>query len=219
MNEFALFMKFNNLIDANELANDFANNEIECQIIDNSTAFDITFSANSALQKEFQLMVKQSDFEKANNLLNDKAEQLLMEVNKDHYLFEFTNEELYEILLKPDEWNAFDYKLAQTILRDRGQDINDVLLKSLKQVRLSDLSKPETGQRPWIIAGYVFSLFGGLLGLVIGWCLWNLKKTLPNGDKIYVYSERDRKHGKRIFIIGLIIVPIVILIGFLDKIA
>ena len=131
MNEFALFMKFNNLIHANELANEFGNNGIECHLINNSPAIDITFSANTAQQNEFQLMVKQSDFEKANNLLNDKAEQLLKDINKDHYLFEFTDEELYEILLKPDEWNAFDYKLALIILRDRDQIINDDLLKSL----------------------------------------------------------------------------------------
>lgn len=217
MNEFALFKKFNNVEQANELANELKNKGIECQLVDDSPPVDITFTGNSVLQSETQLMIKQSDFEKANKVLDDIADELLVNINKDHYLFEFTNEELYEILTKSDEWNSFDYKLAQRILKERGQDINENLLKSLKQDRIAELSKPDKGQGAWIILGYIFSLLGGFLGLIIGWFLWTMKKTLPTGEKIYIYSENDRKHGKRIFIIGLIILPIVLLIKIWDK--
>ncbi len=212
MREFAIFKRFNNIEQANELVDELRHNGIECELIDDSPPVDITFTGNLTLQNEFQLMIRQSDFDKANNLLEDKALELLSNVNNDHYLFEFTNDELYEILAKPDEWNSFDYKLAQKILIDRGQNINDDLLKSLKQERLSELSKPDKGQGFWIIIGYISSLLGGFLGLIIGWFLMTMKKTLPNGEKVYVYSENDRKHGKRIFIIGLIIAPLAFLI-------
>ena len=37
-----------------------------------------------------------------------------------------------------------------------------------------------------------------------GWHLSTYKKTLPNGDRVYGYSQSDRKHGNRILIIGAI---------------
>ena len=43
--------------------------------------------------------------------------------------------------------------------------------------------------------GYFFTIIGGLLGIFIGYSLFTVKKTLPNGKKVYSYSENDRKHG------------------------
>src|SRR5690606_8199742 len=129
----------------------------------------------------------------------------------------FSNEELYEILLKSDEWNAFDYTLAQKILIHRGKSIDKELLNTLKKERLKDLAKPEGNQKSWIIGGYIFSIFGGLLGLIIGYFLWTSNKTLPNGQKVFSYSENDRRHGKYIFFIGLIIAPIVLIFKVLSQ--
>ncbi len=106
----------------------------------------------------------------------------------------------------------FDYTLAQKILKQRGKSIDKELLNSLKNERLKDLAKPKENQKPWIIAGYIFSLLGGFLGLIIGYSLWTSKKTLPNRQKVYSYSTNDRKHGKYIFYIGLVIAPIVLLL-------
>jgi hypothetical protein len=217
MNDFKIFKRFNDNEQAIELAEEFRKNGIECQLINDSPAVDITFTGNSTFQKETQLLIRQSDFEKANKIQEDQADEILLNINKDHYLFEFTNEELHEILEKPDEWNPIDYKLAQKLLKERGQEVNENLLKSLKQERINELSKPEKGQGSWIIIGYIFSLLGGFLGILIGWFLWTLMKTLPTGEKIYLYSENDRKHGKRIFIIGMIVFPVALIIKFFDK--
>ncbi|WP_431243320.1 hypothetical protein ACQ9BO_01130 [Flavobacterium sp. P21] len=65
------------------------------------------------------------------------------------------------------------------------------------------------------MAGYLFSLLGGGIGMVIGYSLWTSKKTLPNGERVYSYNEADRKHGKTIFILGTIIFPLVLLIKIL----
>lgn len=208
MNEFALFRRFKDKAQADELAEELINNGIEYELIDDSPTMDITFTGNAHYQSEIQLMIKQSDFAKANKILDDKADELLMSITKDHYLFEFTNEELYEILTKPDEWSPLDYKLTQQILRDRGQVINDDLLRSLQEKRISELSKPEKHQTAWIIIGYILSTFGGLLGIFIGWSIWTMKKTLPDGEKLHIYSERDRRHGERIFVIGIIVLLI-----------
>lgn len=67
-----------------------------------------------------------------------------------------------------------------------------------------ELAKPDQRNRGWIYAGYFFAFPGGLLGIFIGWHLSTFKKTLPNGEKVYGYNVKDRTHGNRILIIGLV---------------
>ena len=211
MDELVLFKRFTDAGQAKELAEELASKGIECRLIDDSLSKEITFSTNS------ELLIRPSDFEKANKILDEKADELLKNIDNKHYLFEFTNDELYDILAKPDTWNSLDYKLAQQILKNRGQDISDELVKSLKQARTAELSKPIKGQTLWIITGYILSFTVSIIGLIIGWYLWKTEKILPGGEKIYAYSENDRRHGKWIFFIGIILWPIALLIKFFNK--
>ncbi|AUC75893.1 hypothetical protein [Olleya sp. Bg11-27] len=207
MNEnYSIFRKFSNLEQASELKALLSKNGIESELADNVPPVDVTFAGNT-LQNQIEVRLKQVDFKQAEEILEKDAENLINEIDRDYYLFEFANEELYEILLKSDEWGDFDYSLAQKILTERGKPIDKDLLNSLKNERLKDLAKPEGNQKPWIIGGYAFAFLGGFLGLIIGYFLWTSKKTLPNGQKVYSYSANDRKHGKYIFYIGLIIAP------------
>ena len=214
--DYSIFRKFPTLEQAKEI--EFMLNEkgIETILANNAPPVDVTFSGNT-LQNEIEIRIKQSDFKAAEDILEKNAENIIDQIDKDYYLFGFTNEELYEILLKSDEWSSFDYTLAQKILEQRGKSIDKDLLNSLKNERLKELAKPEGNQKPWIICGYAFALLGGVLGLIIGYFLWTSKKTLPNGQKVYSYYENDRKHGKYIFYIGLIIVPFVILIKVITQ--
>jgi len=209
--EYSIFKKFPTLEQASELKELLNEHGIESLIDDNVPPVDITFSG-STIQNEYEIRIKQSDFKRAEEILEKSAENLIDQIDKDYYLFEFTNEELYEILLKSDEWSAFDYTLAQKLLKQRGKSVDKDLLDSLKNERLKDLAKPEGNQRPWIIAGYAFAILGGFLGLLIGYSLWTSKKTLPNGQKVYSYAANDRAHGKYIFFIGLIITPTAIIL-------
>lgn len=209
--EYSIFKKYPTLEQAAELKELLDKEGIEAVLGDNIPPVDVTFSGTT-LQHEFEVRIKPSDFVIAENLLEQKAEDLIDQVDKDYYLFNFTDEELYEILLKSDEWNEFDYTLAQKILSQRGKPIDKALLNSLKNERLKQLAQPEENQRAWIILGYVFAFLGGLLGIVIGYFLWTAKKTLPNGKKVYSYSEKDRKQGKYIFIIAMFIFPIALIL-------
>lgn len=100
---------------------------------------------------------------------------------------------------------------------DRGQDVNAELLMSLKQSRLAELCKPAKGQTFWIIVEYIFTFTITIIGLIIGWHLWKMKKALPGGEKIYVYSKNDRIHGQLIFLTGINLWPIAIFIKYFDK--
>ncbi len=125
-------------------------------------------------------------------------------VDKDYYLFEFTDEELMEIVSKPDEWGHFDYQLAQKFLRESGKEIKPEVAALLKAQRLNELAKSETVHKYWIYLGYVSALLGGLIGIFIGWTLAYYKKTLPDGQRVFAYREDVRNHGARILLIASI---------------
>ena len=210
-----VFRKFPSLIQAQELETLLNQNNIITVLTDNIAPVDVTFSGNTLLN-QYEIKIDIADFKKAEAVLEKDAEDILDKIDQDYYLLSFTNEELYEVLLKSDEWNIFDYKLAQKLLTNRGKTIDPEMLDSLRKERLKILAQPEENQKPWIIAGYLFSFLGGGIGIIIGYSLWTSKKTLPNGERIYSYNDGDREHGKMIFFIGLIIFPLALIIKILN---
>lgn len=214
---FIAFRNFPTLIQAQELETLLNKNNIKTLLADNIAPVDITFSG-STVQNQYEVKIETSDFKHADAILEKEAENLLDTIDKDYYLLSFTNEELYEVLLSSDEWSVFDYKLAQRILTNRGKTIDPEMLASLKKERLKILAKPEENQKPWIIAGYIFSLLGGGIGIIIGYSLWKSKKTLPNGERVYSYTTEDRKSGKRIFLISTIILPLSFILSLISNI-
>lgn len=210
--EYSIFRRFSDIEQANELKIALNEQGIETIVDDNSPPVDVTFTGGGAINNKIEVRIKQSDFDKAELILEKIAETQLSDIDTSYYLFEFTNEELFDILLKYDEWNEFDYALAQKILKDRGKSVDKELLESLKKQRLEELAKPEGNQRPWIIGGYFFAFMGGFLGLVIGYLLFTSKKTLPNGEKVFSYAKKDRIQGKYIFYIGLVVFPTLLLL-------
>lgn len=212
---FISFKNFPTRIQAKEFEMLLNNNNIKTVLADNIAPVDITFSG-STLQNQYEIKIDPADFVKAQEILEKDTENFLNQVDKDYHLLSFSNEELYDVLLKSDEWNVFDYKLAQKLLTERGKNIDSDVLASLKKERLQILAKPEEPQKSWITVGYIFSILGGFLGIIIGYLLWTSKKTLPNGERIYSYNENDRKHGKTIFILGLIIFPLELLVKILS---
>lgn len=214
MEEFITFQKFNNQNSASELGDFFKEKKLEYVLEDNSLSFDPTF-ANNGFGKEFCIKLKQSDFEKGNALLIEKAEKEIVEIDKDYYLLSFTDKELFELIAASDEWSPFDVSLAERLLKERGKEVTQEDIEKIKTNRIVELSKPEESQRIYIIIGYITAILGGFLGIFIGWHLLTFKKTLPNGNRIYAYSDNDRKQGNRILIISVVFFVIWLLYRFL----
>jgi hypothetical protein len=203
MMEFLTYKKFNEKERADVLTQVLSDNGIEFELTADRESLDSLYG-DKLFKEQFFVKLKKSDFKKADSLLLEEISKDLDNVDKDHYLYNFTDEELFDILSKPDEWNDFDYQLSQRILKDRGKLINADIIDLLKRQRINELAKPEEGQRNWIFAGYIFALLGGLLGIFIGWHLSTFKKTLPNGERVYAHTDDDRRQGRRILVIGVI---------------
>jgi hypothetical protein len=77
--------------------------------------------------------------------------------------------------------------------------------KKQKQQKSNSLSKPEKCPQGLIVAGYVFAILGGFVGILIGWSIHDSKKTLSDGKRIYTYEQSDRHQGMIIFLVGSVI--------------
>ena len=210
--DFITYQRFNDIALANNLADILQRHSITYTIEEESLTFNPTFVLNNELANEYAVKIKSEDFEQVNQLLVEEETTNIDEVEADYYLFKFTNDELIDLITKADEWSAFDYLLAQKILTERGITINDKYLAELKEKRIEELKEPETPQTIWIVVGYMAAFLGGILGIFIGWHLLSSKKTLPNGEKVYDYNEHDRKHGRNIFYLSIIIFAIALVI-------
>jgi hypothetical protein len=209
--EFITFQKFSDSELANNLAGLLAKHSIPYELEEDTQVFDPAFILNNPALKDYAVKIRGGDFDRANQVLMQEESIDINEVEKDYYLFGFTDEELMEVLVKADEWSAFDNVLARKILTERGKAINEETITRLNEKRIAELRTAEPPQTSWIIIGYIAALAGGIFGIFIGWHLYTYKKTLPDGERVFDYSENDRSHGQRIFDLSIIIFVIALI--------
>lgn len=87
--------------------------------------------------------------------------------------------------------------------------VTDDTLTLLKQQQIQHLRQRETASRLLLSFAYMSAILGGLMGIFIGIYLWRSKRTLSNGERLFVYRDEDRKNGVIITILGFIILIIV----------
>lgn len=177
--------------------------EYRTSIDNGELAFDPSF-ANNRLISKFIVKLRLADFERGSEVLADLNQHAIEQVSPTHYLFSFSDEELFDLLVKPDEWSSFDVTLAGQLLRQRGRDISPDTLRLLRQHRVAELAQPDQDHRAWVAGGYISALLGGLFGLMIGYQLYFHRKQLPDGRRVYAYSATDRVHGLRILVLGAV---------------
>lgn len=174
-------------------------------------------------EPEFVLKLFPEDFSKANKILEGYFEKTLTDVEEDYYLFSFTNDELNEILQKPDEWGFFDYQLAKKILSERGCPASDIQLEKMKKDRILELEKPaKTGKTLFLIA-YLFILSGlmylasprfiidsiaflqTVVSVIIGQYIYKNKNVLPDGKIVFSFEEKSRKHAELLRTVAVVV--------------
>ncbi|MFK8038888.1 MAG: hypothetical protein AB8B74_11395 [Crocinitomicaceae bacterium] len=203
----ANYVKFRRVLDrerGNDIRRQLADHQIDSDLTDISTQFDIN-NVGGISHCQFEIQIAPENFEKAEQILEDNAKSIILELDESHYLYEFSKEELYGIIQKPDEWSPTDYLLAQKILRDKGEVIDDKQLKRFKDERYQSLDEPRYTNALWIFA-YVCAFFlDTVLGVILGAIILGAKRTLPNGESAYYYSQRNRNHAKVIIPLGIIV--------------
>jgi len=202
--EFITYRKYKSEEEAFELIDLLKSNDIEYTAENIAPAMDITFTGGTELEDKIAIKLKSSDFEKVNNILNNIATENIDLIGKDHYLYDFSDDELFEILENYNEWSSTDFVLAQKILTDRGKQVSNEKVQELKDKKDAELRKSEEGNKGWLIFGYISAILGGFLGIFIGYYHFTFKKSIPTGEKVYIYDAKTRKTGLRIFFMGIV---------------
>ena len=200
--DFYVFQKFTDVDIANEFGEELKKNGIEYFIEHNNKSSVGNFEINT-IDFDVAINLRSEDFPKADKVLEDYYKKEAENVANDHYLFEFSDKELHEIISNPFDWGHFDYQLAKKILKDRGEEITEDSIKKIKDDTLLKLSKIEPVSEFKLICGYILSIVFPLGGFIIGYNIINNKKILPNGQVFFLHSDRDRKHGTRILTISI----------------
>lgn len=220
--QFQLFHTFSDAGLVNDFTEKLEKNGISFKVEKVPRFLDSTIIGTSS-DADFVIKLKSDDFIRAHQCLEDYYRSQIENIDKDYYLFSFTNDELFEIISKPDEWGYLDYQLAQKILFDRGEKIDNSVLQKLKSERKDELAKPEqpgfflyfvaylfllTGLLSFISPVFIYSDFTYLFTLIsffIGKNINTSKKTLPDGQSVFYFPPKDRQHGKTLMSLALVI--------------
>src|SRR6185437_4818243 len=200
MSHFLTFQQFATEDDANEVAEKLKEHGIDIIIESNPPLLDSNF-IGTQYNNYVLLKIDADDFEKAQKILIENTPVDINTVDKHYTLFSFTNNELMDVLKKPDEWGAFNYNLALQILKERGVEISEEKKEELQHEFIDTLSEKKSLSKWLIRLGYFFSLIGipativggiagmnliynvfmlpGIFGIIIGWQVARSKKTLP----------------------------------------
>ena len=192
---------------------------------------------------DVRVKIKQVDFAEASKLL--EAIQKPVNVSKpadESFLHDCTDEELMEIVSRPEEWSYQDVEQAHKILKERGlieepqpkeekkkvekikaekpkpvkeDKVKPVKVEKVKVVKEPKIKKPRTKITlpKSLLFSYIISILICPIGLFIGWQMAYSKKTLPDGTEDFANDEVTRSHGERILLISLII--LIALVPFL----
>ncbi|QEE49727.1 hypothetical protein FUA48_09060 [Flavobacterium alkalisoli] len=197
---FTTFKTMPDLDQAKEMKRFLSKNNIRSFLNDN----------HSTEKCEFEIKVMASDYNSASQLVKESTEKMIEKVTSDYCLYSFSQKQLYDVLLNEDVWSDFDYLLAKKILNEKGLPTDSDSISRLREEKKKDTAKPESSQILHIMGGYILALMGGVAGIVIGFLMWNSQRQMPNGITVFSYSEVERRHGRIIFGLGILIFVIVL---------
>lgn len=209
---FASFRSTTDPVHARQLQQQLEEAGLDASLQENSATFDVTFTVG--LEREFHVMLPPEQFTQAELVLEEEAQADADALPADHYLHAFSDEELLEVLRKPDEWAAHDRILAKRLLQQRGVRVDSAEVARMRQARLAELALPEKARFMLIVAGIVMVLFGGVVGMLIGYSLSQGRKTLPDGRRVPRYTAADRRTGVRLMVAGAVFSLITLLLSY-----
>lgn len=201
--EFKTFMSFPNRSQVDAIVTVLNENSIPYKLQDTSKDFDVTFS-NDSLKHTFLIMLLETDFEKANQFIEEKIPFDDQIIESNHPFYTFTIEELTEVVKNYDEWFPSDVKLAKKLLSEKDVEVSNESIQQHQEKKLLQSQQPEKTSLITIAMGYTFCALGGLAGIGIALYLLLGKRKLANGERVYLFSRNDRNHGLAMLVLGLI---------------
>ena len=157
--------KFNDPALAEAIGEKLQAGGIDHEITNEAQLLDRTLIGDD-LGSTFHLKIDPADFNRAHAILEAYYQSQLQNFDPDYYLLQFSDEELLEVLQKPDEWSYMDHALAKKLLAERGVTVTAAKMEALRQERIMELAKPERVAKYRIVRGYILAIFSILCGII-----------------------------------------------------
>lgn len=207
--QFEVYDRFHNLADSKYLISLLQSNHIRFELEKPKQLVDAVIGGDAPIPKVF-VKISSRDFQRVNKLIEEDTLRLIQENKlnlKGHFLHDFTDAELLDVLRKPDEWNFDTTVIARHLLQSRGVEFSEQQIDEMKATRIAEVRKPRQGSRAWIIALFILGLAGGFffhfLSLIIAFPMayyyWTDVSIDSNGNKFYTFDKQTRDLGKVIF--------------------
>ncbi len=175
---------------------------------DSSTQLDA--SLIGAKMPVFSAEIMRKDFKTVNAILaKEIQDNYTDEQLEDHYLNDLSDQELYGIIEKPDEWTQESIIIARMLLQLRGITVTDDTVEKNRQNAISKLKQTREVSQKWIVfyavsgalSGFWFFFIWGILTAVgMGIYYISSRETDIDGNIYQVFGPKTRKGGIAIFV-------------------
>jgi len=163
------------------------------------------------------LKILPEDFKKVNRIIEIEIKRNVKNFD-DHYLNDYTDRELLNVLKEPDKSSIEDFIITQILLKSRGIPIEASALEGMKQERLEILKKGKDEKSIWlatylillILGAVFFSPLAMIAAIGMGWYYWKDKSVDIDGNSYFTFDPQTRNFGFAMLIITGIIVIILI---------
>lgn len=191
--EFAVYQRFNRKEDMLAVVEVLkANNIIARHASEEGGEWREATIIGSPLQPKFWIEIPANQFEKANFMLQEAADEALSEEDiREHPFADYSREDLEQVLLEETDWSPDAIVVARRLLLSRGHDVDLAKIRQAAREKLALEYTPKSGNK-WVLIG--FSLFGAFAGLSI----WFTSVLIALGVLLYyvIGSRRDPKGNK-----------------------
>lgn len=200
MAQFFTFARFFTEAEAGPLVELLQREKIPFEMVKEVNQLDPIYLGNN-LDPMIAVNINREHFRKVNALLEKDAEQ--QPISTDHYLNEFSTDELIGVIDEKNEWNIYDRAYAKKLLQLRDAPVPPTLPEQnaapYQPIRLA---------ASWITLGYLTALFS-IIGIFVSLSVLNNNKVLPNGTRVKMYDSFTLGHARNILVISCISLALV----------
>jgi len=126
---FIPFQKFPDIISAKELIMLLGANDISYQVDDSGQRFSLI---PDTVNNFIVIKIAESDFEKANSLVENQEKVGFGNLDAEHYIETFEDKDVIEIITYPEEWTKDEVSIAYEIAEERNLDLSNVFQQRRK---------------------------------------------------------------------------------------
>ena len=189
------------LLDESKTSYELRNSEGKIEDFDPSRRYDV-----------IEVWIDKGQFDSIDDLIEEKANSELDTVADDYFIFEFSNDELRDVLINAHEWSPLDLALANKLLKERGEPFDKEELEKIREEKIAESALARNISKGRKIVGLIAALMFPLIGIITALVYLLASKDDLLGKKVPKYGEPTKKHGKIVITINLFVTALLVAI-------